>query len=133
MYNWTTFLYSRNDHNTVNQVYFNKINLKRKRKWIGTSSAPFFSCPEKENVQIETGLSFTLTLNSCKSSSLPTAHIISTIRWHLSYVNTNQQFKYRKVNLLLKQDVCNNQKSQMKEQGKDVPSYHCFSTSYWKS
>ena len=28
MDNWITWLYSRNEHNTVNQLYFNKINLK---------------------------------------------------------------------------------------------------------
>ena len=26
MYNWITLLYSRNEHNTVNQLHFNNIN-----------------------------------------------------------------------------------------------------------
>ena len=26
VYNWITFLYRRNEHNTVNQLHFNKIN-----------------------------------------------------------------------------------------------------------
>ena len=30
MYNWITLLYSRNDHNIVNQLYFNK-TLKMKK------------------------------------------------------------------------------------------------------
>ena len=31
MYNWITSLYSRNDHNTINQLYFNEtIKLKKK-------------------------------------------------------------------------------------------------------
>ena len=29
MYNWITLLYSRNQHNIVNQLYFNKINFKK--------------------------------------------------------------------------------------------------------
>ena len=27
MYNWVTLLYSRNEHNIVNQLYFNKKNF----------------------------------------------------------------------------------------------------------
>ena len=34
MYNWFTLLYSRNYHNTVNQLYFNKSEKKSKNKWI---------------------------------------------------------------------------------------------------
>ena len=29
MYNWITLLCSRNSHNIVNQLYFNKTNLKK--------------------------------------------------------------------------------------------------------
>ena len=29
-YNWVTFLYTRNQHNIVNQVYFNKTNFFKK-------------------------------------------------------------------------------------------------------
>ena len=32
MYNWVTMLYSRNWHNVVNQLYFNKIKNKNKKQ-----------------------------------------------------------------------------------------------------
>ena len=31
MYNWITFLFSRNKHNDVNQLYFNKKFSKNKK------------------------------------------------------------------------------------------------------
>ena len=39
MYNWVTLLYSRNQYNFANQLYFNKINLKKKnlawqKEWV---------------------------------------------------------------------------------------------------
>ena len=44
MYNWITLLYSRNEHNILNQLYFNKINLKEE-----TSGAvpPSQTAPDK--------------------------------------------------------------------------------------
>ena len=32
MYNWITLLYSRNDHNIINQLYFNKVLKNEKKK-----------------------------------------------------------------------------------------------------
>ena len=32
MYNWVTLLYSRNDHNIVNQLYFNENFYNEKNK-----------------------------------------------------------------------------------------------------
>ena len=36
MYNWITLLYSKNQHNVVNQVYF---NLKKKWDFLGSTLA----------------------------------------------------------------------------------------------
>ena len=34
VYTWITLLYSRNEHNIVNQLYFNKRNFRKGKKWI---------------------------------------------------------------------------------------------------
>ena len=33
IYNWITLLYTWNLHNTVNQLYFNKIKIKNREVW----------------------------------------------------------------------------------------------------
>ena len=40
MYNWITLLYSRNQHNIVNQLYFNKINLKKYKRAVQVEIYP---------------------------------------------------------------------------------------------
>ena len=50
VYNWITLLYTWNQHNIVNQLYSNKIKIKKKKKtvtkWVGHGDKEWDQCCE---------------------------------------------------------------------------------------